>query len=799
MKHLTLSFTLLALAACGGGGGGGGALLLSPTQQANSATASSASLASSQSQAANTSISAAVANLSELVSSNPALTSNSAVTSAAVAAQNAVGLAAAAQTAASTAAADLAAASTVIIIGVVIEGRTICAAAASCTKAEISGLGFKAAETAKNAAEASLYAITATNQLKTLISSVAPSVNVSTATAAIASAESSATSAQATANLTISNLSTAAREMGVTITTITPSSGSTGSVAGSPSYSGNTQTIVTTFGNGQTSTATNTATGTAVTWATDNVTKTTTYTYANGGTNTVVATVAGVAGTPTYSGNTQTIVTTFGNGQTSTATNTANGSADTWATDNVTKTTTYTYANGGTNAVVATVPAVASTPVLTAAVYPSDWTTTGTVSNPSVSSITNTFGNGVVTTIESGTSLLPFNQSSLSAQLITDPSAVVRSSTTDYNLIWGTPDKNGPAYSALFSNVNQITVNNPFTMWGATISGQCPGGPIFGFCLNGATIATPHPEVIDAWQKGWTGKNVNIMIEDYLEQDHGVVVTTLVERYAPAATFYGFNVQTGLGTYNYSGGVASPSSIINIGVVNASYGANLAGIIGRSNTSLNLWSSTELANAATQYQVNSQTDVNRISVANSSGNFNYTDAVVVKAAGNDGISADQEPFNKALANSSNINPRLLIVGALNQAGFVSSLATIESYSNIAGSDSSVSSRFLVASGTTPFGNGYMARNGVAIEGTTFSPDGRALSASGTSYAAPRVAGYVAILRSKFPNLDAVKSSSIILDTARYDTLTCHPSCDPAIYGKGEASLSRALAPVGRLR
>jgi len=289
------------------------------------------------------------------------------------------------------------------------------------------------------------------------------------------------------------------------------------------------------------------------------------------------------------------------------------------------------------------------------------------------------------------------------------------------------------------------------------------------------------------------------MIEDFLEKDHGVVVTTLVERYAPAATFYGFNVATGIGTYNYSGAISNPSSKLNIGVVNASYGADLAKMIGRSNTSLNLWSNTELANAAIQYQVSSQTHVNRISGATSSGNFNYTDAVVVKAAGNDGILADKEPLNKSLATNSNINPRLLIVGALNQSGFTSSLATIESYSNTAGSDSSVTSRFVLANGNTPFGDGYMARNGVAIAGTTFSPDGRSLSASGTSYAAPRVAGFVAILRSKFPNLDAVKSSSIILDTARYDTLTCHPSCDPAIYGKGEASLSRALAPVGRLR
>jgi hypothetical protein len=62
--------------------------------------------------------------------------------------------------------------------------------------------------------------------------------------------------------------------------------------------------------------------------------------------------------------------------------------------------------------------------------------------------------------------------------------------------------------------------------------------------------------------------------------------------------------------------------------------------------------------------------------------------------------------------------------------------------------------------------------------------------------------YVAIVRSKFPNLNATNTASILLDTARYDTLTCYNSangCDPAIYGKGEASLSRALAPVGKLR
>ena len=114
----------------------------------------------------------------------------------------------------------------------------------------------------------------------------------------------------------------------------------------------------------------------------------------------------------------------------------------------------------------------------------------------------------------------------------------------------------------------------------------------------------------------------------------------------------------------------------------------------------------------------------------------------------------------------------------------------------------VQSRFLVASGTTPFMTGDVALNGVAISATTSDPNGVSLGNVGTSYAAPRVAGYVAIVRSKFPNLDAIKTSSIMLDTARYDTLTCYTAlggCDPTIYGKGEASLSRALAPVGRLR
>ena len=141
------------------------------------------------------------------------------------------------------------------------------------------------------------------------------------------------------------------------------------------------------------------------------MTKTITYTFANGGTNPVVSTVAGTAATPTYSGNTQTIVTTYGDRHTATATNTSTSAPVTWATDHVTKTITYTFANGGTNPVVSTVAGTISSPALTAAVYPSNWTTTGiTVTAPAVSSVATTYGDGYVSTAQDGTSSKPFLQ-----------------------------------------------------------------------------------------------------------------------------------------------------------------------------------------------------------------------------------------------------------------------------------------------------------------------------------------------------------------------------------------------------
>lgn len=122
------------------------------------------------------------------------------------------------------------------------------------------------------------------------------------------------------------------------------------------------------------------------------------------------------------------------------------------------------------------------------------------------------------------------------------------------------------------------------------------------------------------------------------------------------------------------------------------------------------------------------------------------DAVFVKAAGNSACTISQtncDPNNAVLHNSDNYKNKSLIVGALNAAG-----GTIAPYSNRAGN---YSERFVVADGRGVY------------DSSTGTYD------QGTSFAAPRVAGYVAIIRQKYPNLSASDAASIILSTAKWNS------------------------------
>jgi Subtilase family len=511
--------------------------------------------------------------------------------------------------------------------------------------------------------------------------------------------------------------------------------------------------------------------------------------------------------------------------------------------DHVTVTGTYSFAGLGNVSLTGVViePLITSAPVFTAANYPSNWTTGGTITPPSVSGAAGTYIDNTTPYSAGGTASLPFRQATLTpngatgASAINDPNAYVLAPTKGtYDLRWGTPDTAGPGYVATWygasGTATSYTYPGAVSIAGRTVSGQSSSS-------SGMTLGVPVPDVKTAWNQGWTGKGQNIlMIDGYPNPNgstkpaswtqtqftdwytHGITTYLLASRYAPGATMY---VVDGNELYDQSvhEGVSNNITVYSDksathGNLNNSVRSNPGFYYDVVNISLgyNYWEkgitnpTTAQVNAAFADQ---QTWVNYY-VNTINGNYGsfgnslldggpgsvsayLTDAVITKAAGNDSITTEKDPLSKGLASDTSINPRLLLVGALDSFGQINTTtghgtATIASYSNTAGSDTTIQSRFLVASGGSPYTD-----TGVAINGTNVA------SGVGTSYAAPRVAGYAAIVRQKFPNLTAPKTADILLATARYDTLTCYPNCDKTVYGQGEASLSRALAPVGYLK
>lgn len=147
------------------------------------------------------------------------------------------------------------------------------------------------------------------------------------------------------------------------------------------------------------------------------------------------------------------------------------------------------------------------------------------------------------------------------------------------------------------------------------------------------------------------------------------------------------------------------------------------------------------------------------------------DAVIIKAAGNDGVAVNTasatgrfDYLNQAL-----VGTQAIYVGALSTHGTPDALASLASYSNFAGPNALIQNRYLTV--------------GVLADNTGLS---------GTSFAAPIVSGYAAILSSKFRGAAPNDVADQLLDTARTDTIQGYT---PSLHGRGEASLARALAPA----
>jgi subtilisin family serine protease len=261
------------------------------------------------------------------------------------------------------------------------------------------------------------------------------------------------------------------------------------------------------------------------------------------------------------------------------------------------------------------------------------------------------------------------------------------------------------------------------------------------------------PEVGSAWNKGYMGQGTTIHVLDQFS-----------------------------GTPNYRGNLTGASELQTHGywvLKEASMVAPLArsvAVENTVNTPLVLMRGLNVVNLSYQVfgaagQTAEQFPLDRLdtSVVNHAKNGA---AVVVKAAGNHARAVNTPT---PLGNMDYINLSLrgaksaMYVGALASNGSVAQPATMAGYSNTAGTDPVVQKQFLVV--------------GV---------DSAKTDLYGTSFAAPIISGYASILGSKFTRATPTQITNQLLLTARKDTIA---SYNVVTHGQGEASLSRALAPV----
>lgn len=142
--------------------------------------------------------------------------------------------------------------------------------------------------------------------------------------------------------------------------------------------------------------------------------------------------------------------------------------------------------------------------------------------------------------------------------------------------------------------------------------------------------------------------------------------------------------------------------------------------------------------------------------------------LLVVSAGNDG---EDNPDGFAQVANNPAARGLVIV-----AGSIGTDDVISSFSNRAGN---TASHYLTAVGERINAPG---------------PDNRLLVWSGTSFAAPQIAGAVALLAQAFPNLTGTQLAELILSTAR-DLGTAGTD---TIYGRGAVDLTRAFQPQGTM-
>jgi subtilisin family serine protease len=282
--------------------------------------------------------------------------------------------------------------------------------------------------------------------------------------------------------------------------------------------------------------------------------------------------------------------------------------------------------------------------------------------------------------------------------------------------------------------------------------------------LNGGAepIASIDTGATAQWDAGWTGLGVKVGVLDAFDwtdgtvDDHGEYVALVVNSVAPEATLNMRHTDLTISDIHAAWAALNTDGYH---IINNSFGsARFDHTTGTENTAFD----TDVALAlSTNYSI--------------TGAATYDeDMLFVFAAGNSGAYCPDKrihecTFNAAVlhrqrANGQSDKDAVLWVGALSDDG-----TTLAGYSHSAGE---MSNDFMVA------------HDNVLTAG----------DASGTSFAAPRVAGAAALIRQKFPLLDGQELKSLLLNTTTDMGVT---GPDP-IFGKGKLNLNNALSPQGRL-
>ncbi len=264
-----------------------------------------------------------------------------------------------------------------------------------------------------------------------------------------------------------------------------------------------------------------------------------------------------------------------------------------------------------------------------------------------------------------------------------------------------------------------------------------------------------HSDVQGTWDGNYLGQNVAItVVDDFSSRSrffgilegrlkrrrHGEWTSLMASLIAPSADMYADD-------FNAAGAVTLQFGVFN--VLNLSYGALYA------------------PGAFVSY------DAQEASIINFASS---NQAFVAKSAGNDGVAIGSAipagtyaGWYDQLAIGLTGAGGAIFVDALSGNGTAGSSADLAYYSNYPGASTVVQDQFLVV--------------GV---------DSASTGLAGTSFAAPIVAGYAAIISSKFTTADVSAVADQLLGTARYDYLV---SSDKSRFGMGEACLSCALSPI----